>query len=192
VTVRPDECIIGFGIPLSEEAFRRQAENPNGGDFIRSQNLTWPEYRWVFADPCQNILPHLRAWGVGIVEGLTLQTLGGIFSKPPRTIILFAHWSSDGRIELTDGLVSSEQVVSVVPNDFAGIMDLCVCHPRRLVELLKQKCPDCLVKFTDTEATPLWWIYLYTAMFKILLTQPDYFQALADAFESLNQPERLK
>jgi hypothetical protein len=108
-------------------------------------------------------------------------------------MILFAHWSdSDGRIELTDGLVSSEQVVSGVPSDFAGIIDLCVCHPRRLVELLKQKCPDCLVKFTDTKATPLWWIYLYAAMFKILLTQPDYFQALADAFKSLNQPERLK
>jgi hypothetical protein len=68
-------------------------------------------------------------------------------------------------------------------------MDLCVCHPRQLVVLLKQKCPDCLVKLTDTEASPLLWIYMYQALFKILNTKPDYFQALADAFTRLSKPE---
>jgi len=33
VTVRPDECVLGFGIALSEEGFYRQSQNPNGGDF---------------------------------------------------------------------------------------------------------------------------------------------------------------
>src|SRR5207302_11060832 len=96
---------------------------------------------------------------------------------------------TDGTVELADGLVSSEQIVQVVPKDFIGIMDLCVCHPRRLVVLLKQKCPDCLVKLTDTEASPIFWIYMYEALFKILNTKPDYFQALADAFTSLTEPQ---
>ena len=92
-------------------------------------------------------------------------------------------------IELADGLVSSEEIVRVVPTDFKGIMDLCVCHPVGLVAQIKQKCPDCLVKYTNTDATPLWWLYLYEAMFKILPTQPDYFQALADAFTVLSKPK---
>lgn len=104
-------------------------------------------------------------------------------------MILFAHWSdADGTVELADGLVSCEQIVRVVPKDFTNIMDLCVCHPRELVVLLKQKCPDCLVKLTETEASPLFWIYMYEAMFKILNSRPDYFQALADAFKLLATP----
>ena len=103
-------------------------------------------------------------------------------------MILFAHWRDvDERIELADGLVSPEAIVQVVPSDFKGIMDLCVCHPRALVFGIKQKCPDSLVKSTDKDAAPLWWLYLYEAMFKILTTRADYFQAMADAFISLTE-----
>jgi hypothetical protein len=181
--------VLGFGIPLSEEAFRRQAQSPNGGDFIRSQRLTWEKYRYFFVDSCHKVLKDLRLWNVRIVEELTFAAFTEVFSRPPLVMILFAHWSdADGTVELADGLVSSEQIVSVVPKDFTNIMDLCVCHPRDLVVLLKQKCPDCLVKKTEKEANPLFWIYMYQALFKILNTKPDYFQALADAFTSLSAP----
>jgi hypothetical protein len=192
LNVRPDECVIGFGIPLSEEGFRRQAQNPKGGDFIRSQRLTWEKHHYLFVDSCLKILPHLRRWGVKVVEELTLQALADVFSHPPAAIILFAHWrDSDGTVELADRLVAPEEIVGLVPKDFNRIMDLCVCHPRQLVMLLKQKCPDCLVKFTDTKATAVAWIYMYQAMFRILTTNTDYFQALADAFTHLTEPPRV-
>jgi hypothetical protein len=181
---RSDECVLGFGIPLSEEAFRQQAQNPKGGDFIRSQRLSWEKYRYLFVDSCHEVLKRLRRWNVRIVEELTLAALTEVFLRPPLVTILFAHWSeTEGSVELADGLASPEQVVQLVPNGFTNLIDLCVCHPRQLVDLLKQKCPDCLVKKTDTKASPLYWIHLYEATFKILNTRPDYFQALADAFK---------
>ena len=123
---------------------------------------------------------------VQIVEELTLAALSKLFSRPSSVTILFAHWSeTDGTVELADGVVSCEEIVRVVPDGFTNIIDLCVCHPTQLVILLKQKCPDCLVKYTNTKASPLAWIYVYQATFKILTTQPDYFQAVADAFEVL-------
>jgi hypothetical protein len=188
--VRPDECLIGFGIPLSEEAFQRQAQSPDSRDFIRSQRLTWNSYRFRFADSCQKVLEHLRLWGVRVVGELTLQAFADAFSRPPRVIILFAHWSdTDGTVELADGLVSCERLVDLVPKDFSGAFDLCVCHPRQLVVLLKQKFPDCPVKFTEKQANALSWIYMYEVLFKILSTEPaDYFEALADAFKHLSDP----
>lgn len=189
--VRPEECIIGFGIPLSEEAFRRHLQDSECRDFVKSQRLTWEKYRYLFADPCAKVLKHLQTWGVTVVEELTLPRLTAIFLHPPRVIILFAHWSdADGTVELAEGLVASEQIAAVVPGDYAGIFDLCVCHPRNLVVLLKEKCSDCLVKFTDINADALSWIYLYEVLFKILSTQPtDYFEALANAFKTLSDTD---
>jgi hypothetical protein len=191
LNVCPNDCVIGFGVPLTEAAFRRQEQGVTGGDFIRSQQLTWEKYRYFFADSSAKVLAQFRLWGVRLIEELTLQALRDLFSRPPTAMILFAHWSDTDRVELADGLVSSEDIVHLVPADFTGIIDLCVCHPRALVVGIKQKCPGCLVKYTDTNAAPLWWLYMYQAMFKILATRPDYFQALADAFTSLSEPRKV-
>jgi len=191
LNVRLNDCVIGFGVPLTEAGFRRQEQSATGGDFIRSQQLTWEKYRYFFADSSAKVLAQFRLWGVRLIEELTLHALTDVFSRPPAAMILFAHWSDTDRVELADGLISSEEIVGVVPSDFTGIVDLCVCHPRALVVGIKQKCPRSLVKYTDTNAAPLWWLYMYQAMFKILATRPDYFQALADAFTSLSEPRPI-
>ena len=182
-----NECVIGFGVPLTETSFRKQEQSPTGGDFIHSQGLTWDTYRYFFADACAQVLVRLRQWNVHVIEELTFDALADVFSKPPKVVILFAHWTAREAVELADGMIFSEAIIRVIPSNFQGIFDLCVCHPMSLVVGIKEKCPDCLVKYTAKNATLLWWLYLYEAMFKILTTRPDYFQALADAFTILSK-----
>lgn len=183
--------MLGFGIPLTADSFHRQEQNPNGGDFIRSQGLSWDKHQFLFVDSCLKVIPHLRKWGVRVVEELTLQALVDVFAQAPAATILFAHCrDSDGSVELADGLVSPEKFVSFVPSDFDRIIDLCVCQPVQLVPLLKQKCPHCLVKLIEANATPIVWLYIYEVMFKILTTKPDYFQAQADAFTYLTELQK--
>ena len=107
-----------------------------------------------------------------IIEGFDLAALGTSFIGHFDVVILFAHWCGDA-VELFGGFADPDTFLQRVPNEFSGLIDLCVCHPPELVRALRSSRPNCLIKFITKEATPGFWLYFYLALFKHLQDDND-------------------
>jgi len=153
-------------------------------DFVKGFLGGWPQYDHLFVSIFDQVAPILREWKVTIIEGLDLTTLGTSFSGCFDVVILFAHWRGDA-VEFFGGFADPDTFLQRVPNEFTGLIDLCVCHPPELVRALLSRRPNCLIKFITTEATPGFWLYFYLALFKHLHDDNDtYLGGLEKAVKS--------
>jgi hypothetical protein len=79
--------------------------------------------------------------------------------------------------------VRTSDVIAAVPDRFNGILDLCVCHPKELAKTLERLRPRCLVRSSNREATPVFWLYFYDVLTTILQTRrTTYTAALEETF----------
>jgi hypothetical protein len=111
--------------------------------------------------------PSLRKSGVTVVHDTALGDVTELVKRGLAVVILFSHWQTSA-VEFSSGLVDSNSVVAAIPPDFAGIIDLCVCHPNALVHELELQRPRCLVKYLPREAAAHLWIYFYRTLFGLL------------------------
>src|SRR5262249_45343759 len=93
--------------------------------------------------------------------------LGALFRSSFDVIILFSHWKGDA-VELFDSFADPRAFLEQVPDEFSGLLDLCICHPDKLAETLNRHRQNCLVKRITTTATPCFWLYFYWALFRQL------------------------
>ncbi|KAA6461263.1 hypothetical protein DYQ86_13575 [Acidobacteria bacterium AB60] len=168
--VKPAECVLAFGIPTTRESFER-ALTVSGTDYAKQFRGGWSQYYALLAKDVENVESPLREEGVTIVHDLTLEGFAALFERPFPAIILFSHWKEDA-VEFSDGMASAGAVLAAVPEQFDGILDLCVCHPMALVAALHKQRPGCLVKYLPVEAKPHFWMYFYKALF-LHLKQSD-------------------
>jgi len=174
-------CVIGFGIPTSKNAFF-VAQKSKPGCLALADNsvgLGWPPYEHDVVLPLERLQLSYEEWGVKVIHPLKLEDFGDLFRDHSHSIvILFTHWGADV-VEFSDRMASIQDTAAQIPEDFAGIIDLCVCHPRALVEELQKRCPKAVVKFIDREATPVFWLHFYLLLFKAMYSeQLSYLQAL--------------
>lgn len=167
--VKPSNCTLVFGIPRSRAAFLRACDNPRS-DYAKRFLGGWPQYYAQFVLEVELVEPLLGKWGVSVVYEATLADFAHIFSQPFDAVILFSHWQDDA-IEFNGGLETIGTVLAVIPLEFAGVLDLCVCHPVSLVSELHVHRPNCIVKYLPTKAAPHYWIYFYRTLFSHLQTQ---------------------
>lgn len=173
--VKPNECVLAFGIPTSEDGFRRARDRPNT-DFAR-RFANWGKYHAQFVSVLERIEPGLEHLGVRVVHDLALDDLAKAMSNS-RVFVLFSHWG-ERAIEFSDGMQSLELVASRIPADFYGVLDLCVCQSYELAAVVRStRC--CLVRHVagDSQAsserarlgevTPERWLFVYLAAFKYL------------------------
>lgn len=184
--VAASDCAIAFGIPSSYEQFCR-AERTGKSDLVRMLSGGWQEYRYAFFDTFSSIVPLYRKTGAKVLVDTTLEEFSGVL-RTHRAIILFSHWNCEA-VEFTDGMKPVREMMSAVPRDFSGILDLCVCHPLSLVRMLHAKRPACLVKFTHKPARALYWLHLYKIVFDILAIRgrSNYLDALESAINGLRR-----
>ena len=102
--------------------------------------------------------------GLNIDYKFSFERFKELLGQDVQVIILFSHWI-DNSIEFLDCLVTIEQFVEAVPENYTGIIDLCVCHPKPLVYALRKKYPNNIVRFTDTVSTPSHWLVFYEVLF---------------------------
>ena len=187
--MRPSDCILAFGIPMSEAEFQ-DAKDDAKRDFVRNCCPVWQVYDFDIISHFEEVTPHFQRLGVQIIRALSLTDLRDLFiNNPGKTIILFSHWDDDS-VEFFNGMAPSDAIVREVPSDFTGIIDLCVCHPTNLaVKLRKHLHPDALVKFTNKKNTPHKWLYFYWAVFTLLdesdMSYLDALRKSAEAFAEI-------
>jgi len=178
--VRPQECVIAFAIPTSDETFKNHLRLKR--DFA-SMYRNPGRYREHVARVYQSVEPAFRKLGVQVREEVTLQQFGQLFSGEFDVVILFAHWRR-GAVEFDEGFADVSSIVAEIPCDFNGLLDLCVCHPKELVIGLAQERLNLLTKFLDTkQATPRFWLYFYLALFTHLRDKDlTYLRGVEDVF----------
>jgi hypothetical protein len=178
--IKPENCIIVFGIPTSKEKFRQHQLSKNS-DFAK-RFTNWSQYHYQFVSNIERLSPIITELGVSIIYDLKFRDFETLFNKNKiDVIVLFSHWNSNS-IEFDDGLADIQSIVNKIPLDFYGILDLCVCHPEELTKMLRKFRPNCLVKYTHKKATPFLWIYFYMVLLKYL---KDYDVTYLEALEKI-------
>ncbi len=174
--VKPENCVLAFGIPTSKAAFFSDLKRLEK-DFAK--RFVWSRYYVQFIQELEEVTPLLKDLGVTIVTDLKLQDYGKLFQKYG-VVILFSHWK-ENKVEFEDGLQEIEKMIPLIPDTFDGTVDLCVCHPKNLAELIRREKPNCLVRYIDNEATPFLWLNFYSILFRHLKEQNlTYLKALED------------
>jgi hypothetical protein len=167
----PSDCLLGFAIPTARERFMRDLASGDDMRFAPSFD-SWTRYRYEVVRHLDTLRPALEATGTAVVEDFSLEALEGAFSLRRKSIVvLLSHWCGD-RVEFAGGMASADDVVDRVPEDFAGIIDLCVCSVPGLVTALKTR-RRCLVRYGEEKATPEHWLYFYLVLFKCLSAGRD-------------------
>ncbi|MGH8548825.1 MAG: hypothetical protein ACRERU_09545 [Methylococcales bacterium] len=193
-------CILGLGIPTSQEAFQADRSRKDK-DYAKSYRY-WNKYKYHVMRAVQRVEPYLIRWGVQVVYDLTLADFGRLLRQPDLSVfILVAHWleytgNKESQVEFSDGLTSVSKVVEKVPEDYHGILDLCVCHPMSLVDELDRNRSNTVKKFIPKKATAYFWLYFYVALFKQMHDKNvSYLRAFEDTvreFFKLGENQRRK
>ncbi|MGH9763237.1 MAG: hypothetical protein ACREDR_06115 [Blastocatellia bacterium] len=132
--------------------------------------------------------PAIASMGCKIVHNLTIEDFERVLSvERPPVMILFSHWK-DNSVEFADGVFDIFGIIERIPNAYSGILDLAICTPKSLAVEVARRKENCLVRYSDTKATPYYWVYFYLVVFKILSEyRVTYLQAIelaVDAFLS--------
>jgi hypothetical protein len=178
--IKPENCVLAFGIPTSKEVFFNAQNHPNK-DFAKKFKGIWAKYDLEIVSNIQKIDPILSELGATVVHNLTLDDFGNLFhNQKYDVIILFSHWKANA-IEFHDGLAEIPAIINRIPTDFSGIIDLSVCHPEQLTIDLRKERPNCLVRFTNQDATPYLWLSFYRALLHHLKQhERTYLEALEE------------
>jgi hypothetical protein len=193
IHVVPRDCVLLFGIATTKaEFFEDQGRSDR--DFSRRFESMWLRYEREFVGVLRNVAPRLRSFAVAIKYAARLSDFEAAFDTF-QVVTLFSHWDEDS-VEFADGMKDWPLVLDAVPREFAGIVDLCVCHPGQLAAALRRERREALVRYTDTTATPAFWLYFYVALYSELKRNGgDYIQALESvlkAFKAKNEQSATK
>jgi len=197
--IRPEECVVAFGIPTCEASFRASHRGSDPRLFARSFSC-YDEYEHRFLRPYRTATRSMQRSGARVVADLSLDVLGELCrSSEIRVVILFSHWE-EGGVEMHGGFAPAGEIVQRVPHGLAKIVDLTVCHCVALGHRLARERPECVVRLSlsrdndrGSELEPALWLGFYRALFLILKRKSmSYMQVFEDALLGLrkNQPNR--
>ncbi len=162
---RPEDCVLGFGIPTSAAGFWGSWRRACPDSFVQSFPGRYSQYNRDVIVPFGRLEPRFRRLGVRVVPDLSLERFATLF-RDSRThaVILMSHWGPHF-VEFRDGPADCDELIAAVPESFAGVIDLCVCHPQELVPRLRACRPKCLLHYIAAEATPIVWLHYFNDLF---------------------------
>lgn len=141
---KPSDCFLGVALPLSKEDLEVHWDNTEA-DFIQhmksSRSYTSPKDLWeVYQKPANSLIKMMEEvsrLGVNVIKRLQSDDLAQVSS---RAITIFAHYSTGhNKAELSDGLISPDQLANCLPKDYTGVVDLTLCNSINLAEPIKRR-----------------------------------------------------
>lgn len=183
--VKPENCVLAFGIPTSKEEFTESRKRGNrrfASLFDRRFGAeALKEYRIQFLNDLERLEPVLKDLGLHMEHGITLRDLRTQFhGNKYDVVVVFTH-SEGEALELTDGFADASAILHQVPQSFSGIIDLCVCNPVAIALELRCNRPNLLIRYSKTELEPYFWLYFYRVLFQYLKEQDiTYLKAVED------------
>lgn len=175
-------CTITVGLPLVRTGFEESLKHsPNiyGAGFVAG----WHQYAVQWLTPFRRFLDECMDLGVTYEPTDSLQAIKKCFERREmRVLLLISHWHEE-QVEWGGRFEPIEALVGCVEQDFDGVLDLCICHPKRLRELLDLDRPKCLIRYSTQEVDPEYWFPYFKGLF-CLLNEGRH--SYASAHEALN------
>jgi hypothetical protein len=191
LVTKPKDCAFVLGLPVTKDDFYRSREM-EASDYAK-RFWHWPEYCREFLDDYRLLRRELVRFGVHMIEYAGIHDFHDVWNHGYHAVVLFSHWNGDG-IEYREGIVSLEEVVRAIPRETLGTLDLSVCHPQRLVDMLKVTHRPLLTKSIWEPADPKYWCMFYGALFILLqskeISYPEGLHEIADGF--ITRSARIK
>ncbi|MEO5360015.1 MAG: hypothetical protein H7843_06145 [Nitrospirota bacterium] len=180
---KPNQCVIGFTIPLDEKSFNKQNRNPDI-EYVNINFLKrwWQYHQYIVNAYDTDIRDNLKRLKVNICYNMTFNDYKELFySNNYKAIILFAHSrikDSVHGIEFYDGFVKNSEIVDMLPYDYPGVIDLSACNSQILAKELKAKNPKYLIGSKFIDIIPTAWMSYYLLLFNYLdENEADYSEA---------------
>ena len=162
-------CSIAIGLPTSISDFNLSLENSKNS-YGHSFAGGWEQYKYQWLDPFTKFSNECCCLGVTFELTSSLHDLCEAFRRPHlHVFLLLSHWHSS-EIEWCGKFESTYDFIQVMPPDFNGVIDLCICHPNTLAEQLGILRPSCLVRYTPTKVNPDRWLPYFKGIFRLLNT----------------------
>ena len=178
MVTHPSEVTVVYPLPADETTYLANSHQTERFDF--QCDVAWETYRRHVLRPFNELAAEIEPMGVKIVREATLSDLGHACRPETKVVSLLAHWS-DAKVEFSDGLRTIDEIVGVVPIDYRGIVDLCVCHPEDLTLRLKTE-RAVMVRWINRRTNPHIWFRFYRVLFNILHESPTtFFEAIEKA-----------
>jgi hypothetical protein len=187
----PADCALVVAIPVTKEEFERDAALGAAKDFapnIVEQyagqiSAAWMSYK-PFALYLAEVAKYAQDHGVLVKTAASLADWVACL-KSRSVVTLVAHCKETGQpeVEFADRLFTPTQIVSVMPNSYAGTLDLTVCYSLAvLVPPIKRSFPDCSVIANKKPALLDLRLALYHQALRLLQSgEYSFVEALATA-----------
>lgn len=169
-SVKPEDCGLAFGLPLTEDEVRSGLEESSAKHWVKhfsacygnpQPERLWPDYyvREVAA-PASQLIQTVKKMGVTVYRNCSLAQLSGIAERHS-VLTLVSHWIEDEAIELSDGVHPVDLVASAFPAGYKKVLDLMICQSIRLADAIKRRFPDCacLCNSKPTRLKPKLFLY---------------------------------
>lgn len=198
--IKPERCVLAFGIPLTKEEFFEDQHHPQKG-FAKKYRGFWNWYEEDILAHYAYFAPRIHRTGVPLYPAVTFAQFTTFCRADQDVVVLFSHWEQEA-IEFADRLVDYQEIVTAIPASFDRVLDLAVCSPALLEESLRRERPHCLVRgikphsAVPTQVTgrrqdellPRYWLAFYFALFTHLKTRDlTYLQAVKDVVEGFQE-----
>jgi hypothetical protein len=195
--VKPEDCVLCFGIPTTGDEFLRKLECSDSGfaSLFSKKYGHGPQglngYRREFLEDLEEIEPVLVNLDLQVVHETQLQDLRRLLCESNYdVVIVFSHWEKNA-IELADGFAQTTVLLDQIPQSFSGIIDLCVCNPEPLTTELRLSHPNVLIRYSKGKAKPYFWLYFYRVLFEHLKQQNvTYLKAVEDVVREFSKTSR--
>src|ERR1700693_3481507 len=137
VPIRPGDCGLVFGIPLSEPEFCESLRGSSGRDWVKHfsswygdplAKSLWEDYYVPgVIEPADRLIEVARGLGVATYRECRLEDLGEVAGRHA-VLTLVSHWQENGAVELRNGMCEKEQFAGALPKDYRGLLDLMICQ----------------------------------------------------------------
>lgn len=136
---KPQNCLVGFTLPLTKNDFQKDLDVNTQKDFAKSLLRSNSNYRGlnnigaseVWGKHCDKtinaLLKDIENTGVHVMRNFKLEDLKHIVTYD--VFVLVGHYEHKlHKTELFDGLYDSIEIVNNIPSDFHGIIELSICN----------------------------------------------------------------
>lgn len=160
VTLR--DCVFLCCLPLSQESFvslRRTSE-------YCGQFISWSQYQTALEiDRRTKLLQSLSEIGLRGSQAATFEKFKAAIDDHPPVIALLGHCRNRQDVEFADGFKSLPDLVSAIPPDFDGVLDVSVCNPQDFVKMAKVRAPNAVIRTARAELDGREWLLFYVTLF---------------------------
>lgn len=189
--ITPKNIVVANCLPLTKQAFLVQrAASIEKHEYAKSY-YNWDIYYQTIGNYLASTLDKFEKLGVRVVHELTNSQWGKVFNEGSLAVLLIAHWQeshSEHRscVEFSDGFLGIEEIANQIPLSRQIILDLCVCHPIPLVDLIEEIRPNVRIVYKEIEVDPHLWLLIYlTAFYELAFKSMDYATALERSIANL-------